>query len=323
MATILAADIGGTNCRLGLFWHENELLSLDRCARVGTSAIAHTEALMGAFERELGVSWDAADSVVVAIAGPVADSMRGSLTNGVLKLDFAPLNATGKRCFLINDFMAQAYAVLSPQGEKARHIAGPPRGGRDTVRAVIGAGTGLGQAMLIRLNPRDSSERWLAVPSENGHAAFPFANGAENDFHTFLRYQLNLPYATGDVIVTGRGLTMLHQFLTGTRLDPAKVGEQALNADTPTLRWYARFYARACRNYMLSTLCNGGLWIAGGIAAQNPLIVTCPYFMEELYNAPGSDTGWGNFLRDIPVYLLEDTNSGLWGAARFGQYRQE
>lgn len=319
MAVILAADIGGTNCRLGLFRHENGLLAMIKAAWVETGSIAHAGALLAAFERELEFAPEAADTVVAAIAGPVEDRARGYLANGMLRLDFTPFNAKGERYFLINDFMAQAYAVLSSQGEKARRIAGPAERIRDAVRAVIGAGTGLGQAVLVLLSALEGNSRWMAVPSENGHAAFPFVNGAENDFHTFLRYQLQIPYATGDDTITGRGLAALHEFLTGQRLTPAQVGRQALSSDTPTLRWYARLYARACRNWMLSAMCEGGLWIAGGIAAQNPLAVTCAYFMEELYNAPGGDERWGNYLRGVPVYLLEDTNSGLWGAARYGQ----
>lgn len=323
MAVIFVADIGGTNCRLGLFRHDGETLAMDKAAWVETGSISHADALMAAFERELEGSVDTADMVVVAIAGPVEDLTAGCLSNGMLRLDFAPLNREKMKYFLINDFMAQAYAVLSPQGERAKRIAGPDVRVRDTVRAVIGAGTGLGQAMLVLLAASADHEtsRWLAIPSENGHSAFPFVNGAENDFHTFLRHKLHLPFATGDDTVTGRGLAVLHEFLTGEQLTPAQVGGQALSHDTSTLQWYARFYGRVCRDWILSTMCEGGLWIAGGIAAQNPLAVTSRYFTDELYNAPGGEAGWSRYLKNVPVFLLEDTNSGLWGAARFGQQK--
>lgn len=325
MAVILAADIGGTNCRLGLFRLAKNKLSMDKTAWVETGSIAQAESLMAAFERELDIPPEKADLISVAIAGPVDECTSGHLSNGNLHLDFSNLNEKGKKYFLINDFMAQAYAVVSPEGERAKHITGPKKAVKDGVRAVIGAGTGLGQALLVPLDGsrKDRPTEWVAVASENGHSAFPYVNGAENDFHTFLRTKLKIPYGTGDETVTGRGLAALHEFLTGEKLTPAQVGGQALGRDTPTLKWFSRFYARACRNWMLSTMCEGGLWIAGGIASQNPLLITSDYFMDELYNAPYRSKSWDDFLHSVPVYLMEDTNSGLWGAARFAQQQWE
>lgn len=325
MAVILAADIGGTNCRLGLFKLQKNKLSMDRAAWVETGSIAQAEALMQAFERELDVNPAKVDAVAVAIAGPVEENVKGRLSNGNLELDFTKLNEKGRRYYLLNDFMGQAYAVVSPEGEKAKLISGPKDARGDGVKAVIGAGTGLGQAILVPLDGSRNvkTSHWIAVASENGHSAFPFVDGAENDFHTFLRTKLKIPYATGDETVTGRGLAALHEFLTGEKLTPAQVGGQALSHDTPTLKWFSRFYARACRNWILSTMCEGGLWIAGGIAAQNPLLITSDYFLDELYNAPYRSKRWDDFLHSVPIHLMEDTNSGLWGAARFGQQEME
>lgn len=325
MGVILAADIGGTNCRLGLFKFQKNKLTMDKAAWVETGSIAQTDALLSAFERELDMDPDKADAVAVAIAGPVEENVKGRLSNGSLFLDFTDLNIKDTRYYLLNDFMAQAYAVVSPEGEKAKLLSGPKSSPCDGVKAVIGAGTGLGQAILVPLDGTRTvkTSHWMAVASENGHSAFPFVNGAENDFHTFLRTKLKIPYATGDETVTGRGLAALHEFLTGEKLTPAQVGGQALSHDTPTLKWFARFYGRACRNWILSTMCEGGLWIAGGIAAQNPLLITCDYFLDELYNAPYRSRSWDDLLRSVPIHLMEDTNSGLWGAARFGQQEME
>lgn len=303
---ILAADIGGTNCRLGLFEYKNGRLALLEQAWIATGSVANTKALLQSFERELRAPLHAADAVVAAIAGPAQSSEAGRLTNASLAVDFTPFNKNGRRFFLINDFIAQAYATATPI--RARHIAGPETGEANAARAVIGAGTGLGHATLV------SAPAWLALPSENGHTAFPFINRAENAFHGFLRQELKIPYATGEDTLAGRGLACLHRFLTGQKLTPAEVGATALQSETETLAWYSRFYGRACRNWMLATLCAGGLWIAGGIAAQNPLCATSACFKAELYN----NRHWESFLRAIPVYLMEDAASGLWGAAAFG-----
>lgn len=67
----------------------------------------------------------------------------------------------------------------------------------------------------------------------------------------------------------GRGLRLLHLFSRRTP-EAHEIAAEALRSETGTLRWYARFYARACRNWALSTLCTGGLFITGGIASATP-----------------------------------------------------
>lgn len=67
----------------------------------------------------------------------------------------------------------------------------------------------------------------------------------------------------------------------------------------------------------------GALWIAGGIAARNPLILKSDYFIDELYNSSYRSAKWDGYPRSAPVFLMEDTSSGLWGAARFGQRELE
>lgn len=316
MSLIATADIGGTNCRFGLFELEEGRLALRKSVWIATNTLADTPGFMAACARELELELRMAKILVAAIAGPVENLERGALSNGSLRLDFGPAKCARPlpSIFIINDFMAQAYAMLTRCGEEAILVAGPEKGPENATRAIIGAGTGLGQAMLINTAAYAPSCGWLALPSENGHAAFPFVGDAENDFHKFIREYLGIPYATGDDVLTGRGLRALHLFLTGKEMEPALVGKTALGADTETLAWYSRFYGRACRNWMLATMCFGGLWIAGGIAAQNVSCVQSPYFNNELYNHPK----WREMLETIPARLMVDKDSGLWGAARAG-----
>lgn len=315
---LLAADIGGTNCRLARFalTPGGELVR-EQSVWLESPGLATTEHLLAALERELALHPARADATVLALAGPVTDGLCGRLTNGSLELDLRPLAAGGRTVRLINDFAAQACACLTGPGENARLLwpAGPGPAPAHAPRAVIGAGTGLGVAALYPLSMAvPGAQGWLVAPSEGGHAAFPFVGADENAFHDFLRGALQLPFARGDDVLSGRGLALLHEFLAGERLTPGEVGRAALGAQTPTLRWYARFYGRACRGFMLSALARGGLWIAGGIAAHNPLCVSCPEFFAALHAEPAF--AW---LSDIPVRLLEDVESGLWGAAQYGR----
>ncbi|MBD5608400.1 MAG: hypothetical protein HDQ93_06065 [Desulfovibrio sp.] len=309
MKSVIAVDLGGTNCRMGLFNISDDQLYFDRHKWLDTTTLKGMEHFIQEVDKEYPL--DQANALVIAIAGPVENNTRGKLSNGTLELDFAErANGSELRVSLINDFMAQAWAVTGPAGEMARHLAGPSSPLPYT-RAVIGAGTGLGQTNIAL----DENGEWRPIPSENAHNCFPFISDEEVDFHRWARAHKDVPYISGDELINGAGLAMIHEYLTGNALHPKEVGERFLREDTDTSRWYSRFYARACKNWIMSTLCRGGLWIAGGIAAKNPYVVTNDYFMEELYNG----RQWTEYLKSVPLFLIEDHNSGLWGAARYGQ----
>lgn len=313
---LLTADIGGTNCRFAHFTLSGEVLTLHSVLWEKTADIPDTDTLLEACAASMGLHPREADALIIAMAGPITGGLRGTLTNAPLEVDLTDARTRHgiRRCRIINDFTAEAYACLTDIAARARMVvtptSPPPEGVEAHTRGVLGAGTGLGTASLVR----DTAGSWLAVPAEGGHTVFPFIGEEEIAFQAFICRELGYPYARGDDVLTGRGLTLLHRFLTGRNLSPSEVGEQALGRDCPTLRWYARFYARTCRNWILTTLCRGGLYIAGGIAARNPFIATCPWFSEEFHTTPRFEA----LIRSVPVFLIEDKNSGLWGAARAG-----
>ncbi len=332
MQRILVADVGGTNCRMGSFRLEGTSLALEHAARISSSGLESGQDLLAALAQGLHLPPQQAEAVVIGLAGPV-DGQKGRLTNGRLRVDLAELPAlaaTG-RCLLLNDFILQAYATLTPPGTQARHVAGPSQENRsDAVsscnnegagcvksahckktHAVIGAGTGLGAASLLLFN----QESPLAVPSEAGHTAFAFLGKEEQDYGRALCKMLGRPFASAENVLCGQGLSTLHYYLTGQMLHPSQVGDSALSRDTPTLHWYARFLGRFCQGWILSALCREGLWIAGGVAAANPLCVSCPSFSEALYAGCGDVVP---LLQRVPVRLVTDTDSGLWGGAYAG-----
>ena len=313
MQRILAADIGGTNCRFASFSLDQGRLRQERVVWIRSAGLLDTDMVLVALERELETSLRTADVLVLGLAGPVSDGLRGGLTNGALRVDFTGLEQRYgiPRALVINDFTAEAYGCLTEIGEQARCVVRPteqaevpPTAGR----GVLGAGTGLGTASLVH----DGRGGWLPVAAEGGHASFPlwatrkmvFINSSAGTGLSFRARRRR----------SHRRLSLLHRYLSGETLEAREVGERALSRDTPTLRWYSRFYARACRNWILTTLCRGGLWIAGGIASRNPLSVTSDHFLRELYTTPH----FASLIRSVPIYLIENKNSGLWGAAQAG-----
>jgi glucokinase len=310
---ILSADIGGTHSRFAHFTTGPG----DELKLVGVKWLKTTEARSfgGLLDnlRESGASLkpEEADIVVIAIAGPIEGGVKSSppFISWGIDLSKAREEHGFSRSALINDFVAQAYACRTPVGEAAEEIL-PGEAVPEAAVGVIGAGTGLGKAILIR----DSKGDYVALPSEGGHANFPFVSQQECQFQEFLLGERGDKYITGNIVVSGKGLSYIHQFLNGERLKPEEVAG-IIFEHPETLGWMSRFYGRACRNFVLETLALGGLYIAGGVAARIPELVTGKDFEIEFRS---SDT-LAHLLGKVPVFLVKDENSGLWGGAFFGR----
>lgn len=312
---ILAADIGGTNSRFAHFRTGPE----SALELVGTKWLPTAEA--DSFARlleqlqasDFSLPPDKADIAVIAAAGPVEHGSHCAppYIPWDIDLDRDQAGKLPQEAYLINDFVAQAYACRSPAGETARRII-PGEVAAEGAIGVLGAGTALGKAILVPV----PGHGFLALPSEGGHALFPFVSPREFAFQAFYREKSGLPHITGNLVVSGQGLRYLHWFLTGDDLTPREVSAGFAEGQKPeTLAWAARFYGRVCRDYALEVLARGGLYIAGGVAARNPEILTHAEFRHEFLNSPTM----GHILAKIPVFLIDDQDSGLWGAAFLGR----
>lgn len=312
MIKILSADIGGTNSRFASFKvNEGGELALMESIWLRTGdALSFGHLLENLKASDFHLKPEEADIAVFAIAGPVDNGTRCSPPFITWDVDISnvPKDFGLKWPVLINDFVAQAYACRSVIGEDAEQVK-PGRIIRDAAAAVIGAGTALGKAVILP----DGKGGYLASPSEGGHASFAFESKRECDFQQFLIREIGDPYITWNKIVSGGGLSHIHRFLTGEKLDPEEVISRILPG-SETLEWASRFYGRACRNFALEILSVGGVYIAGGVAARTPVLVTDGVFREEFVR---SNT-MSDLLSNIPVFLIKEQDAGLWGSAVLG-----
>jgi glucokinase len=312
MKNILSADIGGTHSRFAYFkWERGGRLALVKTVWFKTSDFSSLVQLLRHLKKSgLPLDPEDADVAVFAVAGPVEKRTRSSPPFISWDVDLTRLKKyfKVKRCLLINDFVAQAYACRSPVGESAEQIL-PGTIMPDAAFVVIGAGTALGKAALVPVG----AGRFEAFPSEGGHANFPFVSKKESQFGEFLLRELGDEYITANMVVSGRGLSYTHKFLTGEELQPDEIAER-ISHDSETLIWASRFYGRVCRNYALEVLGLGGVYIAGGVAAKMPELVRHEAFAAEFR----SSRTLGDLLKKIPVFLITNEESGLWGGAVLG-----
>jgi glucokinase len=264
--------------------------------------------------------------VCLAVAGPVHQTPAGQsvrVTNLSWGLDSRALTAEFgfPRLRLINDFQAVGYGietlmhddlVVLQQGQPE------PYG----VRAVLGAGTGLGQAVLIR-----QQKHYEVFPTEGGHVDFAPADDEQVDLWRYL--QVRYGHVSCERIISGPGLVDIYGFLRGQgraaespRLagelrqgDPASaISNAALTDGDPlamqALELFVRVYGAQAGNLALSVLAGGGIYIAGGIAPKIIDKLRDGEFMRA-FQAKGR---MASLLQSVPVSVVMNENVGLLGA---------
>jgi len=308
---ILAADIGGTSSRFAVFTAHGGTLTLESRCWLKTGEFNSFEAeLKELVQRGFITSGQEPAIVSIGAAGPVEDGVRVKLTQvpWVIDIERLPQELEPKQFRLVNDFVAQAYCCMSPLAAESTTVLSGEKE-PDGEMAVVGAGTGLGVAGVLVLKPGHG----LALPSEGGHVNYSPESEEEFRFTQFLSKLNNVHYPSWEDALSGRGLQATHEFLTGTKLEAAAIGA-GLNEFTRTAEMFARNYGRLCRNLALQYLTSGGIFIAGGIAAKNRILVEHPAFEESFRNSRQHK----QFMAKVPVYLQDNEEAGLWGAAQLG-----
>jgi glucokinase len=321
MSYLLAADIGGTNSRFALFALQDAPPALPDLELVREQWLPTAQ--YGSFTelvRDLRLPDGApfvppgTQTASLGIAGPVRDgccappNIAWSVHTGEAA---AALGIPA--VLLVNDFVAQGYACLLAALDAGVHAAldiTELHAGKKSAAplALVGAGSGCGKALVL-------PETRVVLPSEGGHGEFPFRRD-EEAFANSLRDKLGEEIVV-EMPVSGEGLCRLFAFHCGENLPPDEICSRLSPPRTATeqepLAWFARFYGRVCRNFVLDTLALGGLYVTGGMAARIP-VLEHPAFLESFRDSEAM----GGLLRDVPVSHIRSQRAGLWGAAAHG-----
>jgi len=305
---IIAGDIGGTKVLLQLVDVGGGGRVVTREARFESGAFKTFDALLANFAPPDGV-----DAACFAVAGPVIDR-RAEVTNLHWLMDAEALqSAFGiARVALINDFYAVALGVPLLQPGDLLSLNAGARVPFAPI-AILGAGTGLGQANLVF-----DGGRWTVIPGEGGHAEF--APQDEEQARLFLALLRKYgQHVSWERVLSGMGLVNIHDFLTGVDRAyeehiPMELAALAEKGDAAALRAFEIFvdiYGAEAGNMALRTLARGGVFLAGGIAGKNIRYFTDGRFIRAF-------TRKGRFaplLAEIPVDLINNPKVGLLGAA--------
>lgn len=315
---VLAADIGGTTTRVCMAECDGGACRALRTQHYASAQYAGLSAILREFLRHENPA--TIDSACIAVAGPVratAGGQQARVTNLPWELDSAALaHAFGlARLRLINDFEAVGYG-LEALGEHERVALQPGDAPAHAPRAVIGAGTGLGQAILVW-----QGEGYTVLPTEGGHADFGPTDALQFDLARWLHARHG--HASYEQVLSGPGLARLYEFLRERIATPesltlhddaaAAVTQAAFERGDPVARaavqLFARIYGAQAGNLALTVGATGGVYVAGGIAPR-----VLPAFAGDFLAAFRNKGSMSAYVAAIPVWLVTNPQVGLLGA---------
>jgi glucokinase len=228
---------------------------------------------------------------------------------------------------VVNDLEANARGIerIAPSELAVVNPGDPAAVGN---RAVVSAGTGLGEAALVW-----DGDGYHAVAGEGGHA--DFAPRSEVEIALFRYLAADYGHVSYERVCSGSGLVNVYRFLRDAqrREAPRWYEEQAVppspaaitaeaaadprSLAAQTLRLFASIYGARAANVALAFMATGGVYLGGGIA---PRIVKtlCDGAFMEAFTSKGRLSG---LLRRIPVRVVLDDRAALLGAAEIAAER--
>lgn len=320
---LLAGDIGGTKTTLILFAIEGPSLRPVFRLRVGTREFASIVDLVQSVlkrARDEGIAIDGLKMSSFACAGAVIDDR--VVTNNLPWVVEAASLATAlgidpSRTLLFNDLVAAAASLshlsnddLMPLNDAIPKARAP--------KALIAAGTGLGEALLFW-----DGTHYRIFPSEASLTDFAPRNEREMLLIQSLRHRM--PRVSCEEIVSGRGFRAIHQiifpgvqhaFFDDPSVDAAvQITHQALegscSACVETLQIWTEAYAAEAGNMALRVLPFGGVYVAGGIALKILSKMKDGTFVRVF----SDKSKLSRELARIPIYLVLNEDAPVLGAA--------
>lgn len=320
---VLAGDIGGTKTSLALFSINDDKLRMETEHNFPSKKYSGLVPILDEFSVRNNKSIDAA---CFGVAGPVVDG-HVKTTNLPWVIDSQVLRQALRvdTVYLLNDLEAAAYGVFTLDNEEfytlnegTMHSTGN--------KALIAAGTGLGQAILY-----DDGRHFHALPSEGGHADFAPRTELEIDL---LRYLLaRFGHVSYERVLSGPGLFNIYRFLKESRgmAEPPLLAERFAAGDDPAavisttalaketeicctaLDLFVSIYGAEAGNMALRFKSVRGLYVGGGIAPKILDKLKDGTFMRSFI-----DKGrYTELLAAMPVQVVLNPQAGLRGAGYY------
>ncbi|MEM1132443.1 MAG: glucokinase [Pseudomonadota bacterium] len=314
MTKAIVADIGGTHARFAI-----AIIADGRPVRleqIATKRVADHATIEAAWRSYI-------DTLALPVPRQGAIAMAGSVKGDVLRFTNNPWVIDRRtiadtldldRCVVCNDFDAVGHTVAQSGSDDLAHLCGPATWPESGVISIIGPGTGLGIASVLRLANGD----YHVIPTEGGHLDF----APLDDFEDALLAHLRKIHDRVSIerIVSGPGLRPIYETLA------AQQGKTSQPEDDPVLWQQAlsgedELAVQALKRFCLSLGAVAGdiaiaqgasaVVIAGGLGARLADYLPRSGFAKR-FTAKGR---YQQHMESLPVRLLVAEEPGLFGMA--------
>jgi len=317
---LIAGDIGGTKSWLAWATGEAEGALQLRFERIYASAdFVSAEALLRQFIADAGLGVPP-DRLALALPGPLhARQVRVTNLDWTVDADTLQASLGLDEVLFINDFQAAATGVATLTA--ADLVALNPQPAEPAgVRAITGAGTGLGLAFMLA----DGTGYYRTFAAEGGHIDFAPAGAVQTRLLEGLRREYG--HVSGERVVSGSAMNDLYRFcrverglpLPDAPTDGARLVAEAGAGDSAAeaaLDLFIDLYGAWVGNVALMYRPQGGLYIAGGVSMHLRSRMQSARFMEAAI-----DKGrMRNVVEQTPIFLVTSSRLGVAGALVQGQ----
>lgn len=305
-AIFVCGDVGGTKALLGLAAIADGRPQFLFRRRYECAGFSGFDALLAQFRQDAEGNGQPTGGCL-AVAGPIDDDgAHAKITNLPWRVDAAAAGALWDLppFRLANDFVAAAAGIAAAEGLTTLQ-AGLPLA--TAPRLVVGAGTGLGMAVLV-----PESGGWRALPGEGGHVGFSPQDATAAAIHAALLAEHGR--VTAERVISGPGLEAIHRVLSGESISAATIAERGLAGEAKARRSLDAFvaaYGAFAGDMALAVMARGGVFLAGGIAARIMPAMQSGVFVAA-FNAKAEHAA---LAAAMPVQVVGDPELGLKGAA--------
>jgi len=324
---ILAGDIGGTKTHIALYASERDKLHLEAQETYSSKDYPGLEEVLKEFRDQ---NKQPILRACFGVAGPVLNgTVKTPNLHWVIRASRLTRSLKLKTVTLLNDLEASAYGIFTLKPRELVSLS-PGKGKRLGNKALIAAGTGLGEAVLYH----DGAE-YVPSASEGGHGDFAPRNEIEIEL---LRYLIGkFGHVSFERVLSGPGLWNIYEYLkqSGRLEEPRWLADKLEAADDRSavvtqlalagesaiceraLELFVSSYGAEAGNLALRAKATGGIYLGGGIAPKIIGKLKQPTFMHAF-----TDKGrYGELLTGIPVRVILNEQAALQGAAYYAAFK--
>lgn len=321
---LLAGDIGGTKVSLALF-KEDRL----QCVEEKTFHSRDFSNFSSLLHHFLSLFPDISISRAgFGVAGPVQDGVcRATNLPWTLSAEDLQHQCKIPHVFLLNDLEASGWGLqLLSSNEYVALNEGKRTNGN---QVLISAGTGLGEAGLFW-----NTKMHYPIATEGGHTDFAPCNEEQVELFSYLYKQYK--HVSYERVLSGFGLYQIYRFLVDTQKEESDSEIEAISTKSEPQRLviekaleglstaciraveiFVSIYGAEAGNLALKYLARGGVYLGGGLAPR-----LLPFFKHGGFMSAFTSKGrFSSLMQEIPIYLVLEDTTALFGAAHYARMK--